>query len=1180
MTKKITFLLAVFTLIFNATFSQRLVHERTSPWFFGGNIGATWQHTDVQNKTHYGWGLVFGRTFNRDYANYFSYDLKLRYLGGAWRGQNTRQTNFADYTNETLSQSPTDYKNTYNYSINNFQTKAHEINLELSVHLNRLTERTGLDPYIFGGVGATFFRAKGDLLDDMEYMYDYNLLSQFSKKEIANFKDNNFESDLDKSHNTINGKFMGHVGIGLGYYFTRNFAMGFEHKTTFSGVDYFDGVIADHGKFKKDIYHYTSIYFKVYFNRARAREGNSHVPPTNPTTPTNPSTPVSCPDPKIILKTASNSTVHQPAFQVNATIQNALRDGITLQHNGTQTGNFTYNNQQELKASFQLQNGLNTIVINTSNNCGSVQETIYVNYVPECDNPIVSFMSPNTSNSSTTNATIAIQAQVKNLGNGLLQLYVNGQQQTNFNYNASTGLLTSNIALQNGNNSIQIIASNNCGSTTQTVNVEYNKQCPTPFVSIQNQSNSNVTSNRYELSSVIENISNANQVEVYVNGQKQSIGTFSGRSFKKSLTLSNGKNTIVVRATNSCGSNEQSVTVEQGQPCIDPVITLTNPSGSRVTSNVSTFTVQATINHVTNPQNIIFKVNDKVITSFNYNIQTDLFTSTVQLNNGSNVIEISANNECGYTSTTATVSYTKPCEKPSLSWKQPVSNSTVTTKDITLEAHIQGINSASDVELLVNGTLQSAGTYSSTTTIYRKQVQLQKGNNVIQLIAGNNCGESNISLNVNYKDETVVTGDKPNVVFTNNCGVKVQAGIIKFTGNVLGVTETNQIQAKLQGNLLNNVVYKKITNGYSFEYELRVGYSQTYKMEISASNLFGTATQTCQISTHDAPVDKDLIICYTENRVRKTITIKESQWPQYEKLGATKGACPEVVDKDMVICILQKEGKVTLTIKESQWPQYQKAGATRGPCVTSVENDIVICVPNQNGKTTITIKESQWANYQRMGATLGKCPEVVDNDIIVCVPQGRTKVTMTIKESQWPQYQQMGATLGQCPIFDPEITICLRDGGKLNTLTIKQSEWPSYQAKGAVLGACPEVVDPEISICVTNADGTTSTLKIKQSQWSTYQAKGATMGACVTSLESIDGSQISGNRTNLSKMLICIQENGKYVTKTISTLDWKKYERLGATQGACVEKDGVTKAPSVGTPTTSTPGTIKKPVRP
>ncbi len=1169
MTKIITALLAAITICSTVSLSQKLDHDLTSPWFIGANVGAAWNHTDVKNKTHYGWGLVLGRSFNRNYANLFSYDLKFRYLGGAWRGQNRALTYFDDYTNTTLSQDPTNYKDIYGFSLNNFQTKAHEFNLELSIHLNRLTERTGLDPYIFGGVGATFYRSKGDLTDDSEFLYNYNLLNNYSNTELSTFLNHDYETDLDGSHGGFKSQFMGHLGLGIGYYFTRNFAMGFEHKTTFSQIDHFDGVISDHGKFKKDIYHYTSLYLKIYFNRGRAHRdqpqpnptpSNPTTPtvpsnPTTPTTPTNP--PVDCPDPYIYLGTASNSTVNQPVFQISGRIQNTNLQGITSTHNGIQTGNFVYNNREEFKGTYHLQPGLNTIVLNAVNNCGSRTETIHVNYVPACDNPVVHFTSPRSANTTTANPSIAVQAQISQLGNGLVQVYVNGQQTNNFNYNNSTGILTSNVALQNGNNTIQIIASNNCGTNSQTVQVVYNRVCPSPVITINSPGTNYGTTNRVELAAAIQNISNASQVDVYVNGQEQTDGNYqAGTSvFRKSLNLYQGKNTIIIRATNSCGSSEQTLVYEYGQPCLDPTVAITNPSGPRATSSASAYTVQASIQNVVNPQDIIFKVNNVQITSFNYSIQTGLFTSSVQLNRGTNTIELSVSNDCGYASASATVSYTPPCDNPVVSWKQPASNTTVSSESFNLEALVTNINSANDVLLTVNGEVQPAGTYTSSTGIYRKPIVLKKGNNAIQLKAVNYCGEALISLNIHYKGEAVAAGNKPSVTYTNNCNVEVPAGMVKFTGKVTDVSETSQIVVKLNNVIQTDVVYTKITNGFSFELETRAGYSKTLVLEVIASNMLGTMSQKCSVTTM-APVvvDREIVICHNISGVKQTLTIKESQWEEYQRAGATQGACPEVVDKDIQVCLTQNGRKVTLTIKESQWSRYEKAGAVRGACPEAVDNDIVICVPKGKERITMTIKESQWPAYQEKGATLGECPEVVDNDIIVCVPDGNTKVTMTIKESQWPRYQKMGATLGGCPVEDPEIVICLRTGAQLNTLTIRQSEWPEYQAKGAFLGPCPEIVDQDIMICMPDANGNLVTLTIKQSQWSSFQEQGATLGACQTGNANNESNASENTAPSSGGMLICIEENGVFVTKTILPTEWRKYQQLGATRGACVDE--------------------------
>ena len=70
-------------------FGQYVNYETDSRWFLNANVGGTWQTTDVENKTYAGWGLILGKSFNYDYGNIFSFDLRGRYLRGRWYGQNS-----------------------------------------------------------------------------------------------------------------------------------------------------------------------------------------------------------------------------------------------------------------------------------------------------------------------------------------------------------------------------------------------------------------------------------------------------------------------------------------------------------------------------------------------------------------------------------------------------------------------------------------------------------------------------------------------------------------------------------------------------------------------------------------------------------------------------------------------------------------------------------------------------------------------------------------------------------------------------------------------------------------------------------------------------------------------------------------------------------------------------------
>ena len=285
MNKIITLISFCFIFLFNNGFSQKLNYETTSPWFWGLNVGATWNTVDVKNQTSYGWGATLGRSFNYDYGNFFSFDIRARYLGGTWMGLDNDSTSLSNYnpTNQTTGFPLQGYKDEHGFTVNNFRTKAHEADLELVIHLNRLTEKTGLDPYIFGGVGFTWYNTKSNLFNDAtDSLYNYSALTDFGTGTVKPLLDDSYETYLNGPTNKFDVAFMPHVGFGIGYYFGPRFSMGLEHKTTFTLADQFDGVLNPVGDYENDWYHYTSIYFRHHFKWRGAPTGPIEQP--DPTT--------------------------------------------------------------------------------------------------------------------------------------------------------------------------------------------------------------------------------------------------------------------------------------------------------------------------------------------------------------------------------------------------------------------------------------------------------------------------------------------------------------------------------------------------------------------------------------------------------------------------------------------------------------------------------------------------------------------------------------------------------------------------------------------------------------------------------------------------------------------------------------------------------------------------------
>ena len=464
--------IGIFLLITNSLFSQKLDYDKDSKWFLGLNVGAAWNTTDVKNKTSIGAGLTFGRSFNYNYGKIFSFDLRARYLGGLWRGQDYDTTSLTNY-NSSISPSGNvvNIYDTLGYTINNFETQAHELGLELVLHLNILKERTGWDPYIFGGVNLVWNKTKGDLFfeDTLffdDYVYDYSP-DGISKPDWKDLSDGVYDLVLDGSEeDRYNVDFMPSLGFGLSYQVGPRFAIGVEHKTTFAMKDLFDGYIDDTpkwGNINNDIYHYTSAFLKFNFRKYDKFEGDPNTP--DPGTNSVLGTANECDDPtiKMTQPTAENSTVYSAQYTVKALIAElAGRENIVFKVNGSVSTNFLFNrNNERFESTIFLKPGDNIISIKAGNGCGSADEIIHVNYV-DCVAPQIVMTSPQSSGMTVDEMSMLVTANISNSSS--VQFFVNGNGVSNFNINQSTGSFSSNVQLIDGTNSLKIIAQNQCGN--------------------------------------------------------------------------------------------------------------------------------------------------------------------------------------------------------------------------------------------------------------------------------------------------------------------------------------------------------------------------------------------------------------------------------------------------------------------------------------------------------------------------------------------------------------------------------------------------------------------------------------------------------------------------------------------------------------------------------------------
>ena len=554
-------------LSFGGLYAQKIDYDNSSKWYLGFNFGATWQTTDVANRTSGGWGLTLGRSYNYNYGKRLSFDIRGRYLGGYWYGQDLKVTDSAGYKGVALKP----YMDSLGFAVNNFQTELHNLSLELVLHANGIRERSGWDPYIFGGIGIKWYQTFGDLYfnDSLGgiYNYDQNLLS---KSYLNTVSDGVYETALEGSQQEkFTVGLMPSLGFGIGYQVGKRVTLGLEHKTTFTLTDDFDGYAAE-GKYKQDLYHYTSAFINFRFRRGVRGGGSSGATGVgnidNYNSNTNNLTGCNSPVITYMQPSSAGMNVNAMTYSIVADIKEVLgKENITFKHNGVNSLNFTYNpTTDRLEAQVILTPGSNMFEIYATNTCGSDNEGMSVNY-QNCVAPVISRVNPSGASASVSTPAFAFSAFISNVNNPQsLTLTVNNRNVTDYTMNSTTGVFQANLNLIPGANTVVVTATNTCGTATETVTINY-QNCVSPVITIVDPATSGSTVNKsaYFFNATVQNVTNSNTITLKQNNVSITSFSFNATTgmVQNNLTLKPGLNTLVLSATNGCGSDSKTVTI-------------------------------------------------------------------------------------------------------------------------------------------------------------------------------------------------------------------------------------------------------------------------------------------------------------------------------------------------------------------------------------------------------------------------------------------------------------------------------------------------------------------------------------------------------------------------------------------------------------------------------------------
>jgi hypothetical protein len=814
--KNIFLLSLAFFLTYNLS-AQKIDYDNTSKLFMGVNLGGTWNTTDVKYKLGAGWGLTLGKSYNYNYGKIVSFDIRARYLSGNWYGQDTSISSLADYSDTALSE----YQSQGGI-IHNFKSKTRRLALELVVHLNGLTEKTGIDPYVFGGIGLTFNRTYGNLLQ-------IDSLSNYQYPADLNTLDDTYESVLDGyDAKKYKVNVMPSLGFGLGYQIGKATTIGIEHKTTFTQQDVFDGVSNSIPRSKNDLYHYTSLYIQFRVNK---------TPRENPL----PNQTISCPKPIIKFSNSSrdNSISTSPQFTINASVTNvAGMSNISLLNSSNIMVPYSYDSySNQLSANVILNPGINIFILTATNECGTEQKTITIQY-KDCIDPSLSFINPISERTTVIYPSFTFSATVNEIQStqGIL-VYQNGVLLNNISFNPTTRILQGNVTLQPGLNTFTVSLTNNCGSTSSSTSVNY-ENCIKPKITSTNPiTNTVVSLAALRLKATIDNITSKENITVTLNGRQVSTTTYNSttKTADISLQLSYGTNTIIISATNNCGSDSETIIINLND-CISPIVTI---NGRNSTVSAAAYSLSASILNMPSREGITVTLNGS---PQNFTFSNGQLTSNINLQVGENNLIVSAVRNCGSDSKTIIINL-NDCIAPIVTINGR--NSTVSAAAYSLSASILNMPSREGITVTLNGSPQN---FTFSNGQLTSNINLQVGENKLILSAVRNCGTDSKTIIINLNDCIAP------IVTINGRNFTVSAAAYSLSANIVNMPLKAGITVTLNGSPQSFT----FSNGQlTSNLNLQVGEN---KLIVSAVRNCGTDSKTISIIyTTPKPIPKPAV---------------------------------------------------------------------------------------------------------------------------------------------------------------------------------------------------------------------------------------------------------------------------------------------------------------------------------
>jgi hypothetical protein len=538
----------------------------------------------------------------------------------------------------------------------------------------------------------------------------------------------------------------------------------------------------------------------------------------------------------------------QTNYVLKATVEEVdNRDDITVYLNGNMLRNVSFDARSHaLSADLNLITGSNSITIRARNRYGDAEASASVTKNVVQQKPEVTISDPR-DGATFRQPTTTLKAGTRYVSSrNDISLEVN-RRTVPFNFDANTGAVSAELTLQEGKNAVTISVKNNAGNAQAGVQLNYLAPKPPKVTISEPANNSETRSAQGQLTAVLENVDNKNDVTVQVNGASVPFSFDPKRKqISAKVNYTEGNNTLRVSVRTDAGAAEASVAVRfvKAKP---PVVTITNPKGTRNITDKPAFTLTATVENVFSDKNVQVSLNGAAVTGFTLDRGGNL-SANVTLKAGVNTFIVKATTPDGTDQATAGVQLDVPVvvleSKPVLEFLLPKrAGSTVKAAAYEMKANVKNVTDKSQIRLKLNGAVIRDFEYNARGAFITATLTLKEGKNIILLEASNKSGAATAQTDIAYQ-QAAPSIPKPEVVIESASQPTVSPfnpdqGRSSVVANVRYIDTKEQISVKVNGTALTDFTFNSATSKVIWVSLLIRGENT---VEITVTNAAGSAT--------------------------------------------------------------------------------------------------------------------------------------------------------------------------------------------------------------------------------------------------------------------------------------------------------------------------------------------------